>query len=343
MSRKGDELPPTTNYISAEVYIFSGQTQLDTWDLKDRLGTTPWAVYSKWLVQDLHLTMQRIRELADAFPFYQRVKCTGRPPVPERDLFVCFLVRQLFDITFRQLEGLMTLLTEFFQIEKVPDHTVLSKHNRSRRWSHIWQRFHNFVMSSLPPRHVTISTDASGFSGRKRPWREWPHAAKACQDWVKTHLAIETDSFLILSYELTKSNVHDSRMFGPVWDRLPSNAIPVMSLADSAYHSNEIAETVLKHGAWPLHGIKKNAVFRPSPQNAYQRMVFFIRMKPRTYAVFYGKRNHSETVNSMASGRFGHRIRCRSKIGRKNEVHAKYQCHNIRMLAWMKFKKSYSV
>ena len=305
MSRKGDELPPTANYISAEVYIFSGQTQLDTWDLKDRLGSTPWAVYSKWLVQDLHLTMQRIRELADAFPFYQRVKCTGRPPVPERDLFVCYLVRQLFDITFRQLEGLMTLLTDFFQIEKVPDHTVLSRHNRSPRWSHIWQRFHDFVMSSLPRRHMTVSTDASGFSGRKRPWREWPHAAKACQDWVKTHLAIETGS--VPDPELPADQVERPRR-PDVRDSVglpPSKAIPVMSLADSAYHSNEIAETVLKHGARPLHGIKKNAVFRPSPKNVYQRMVFFIKMKLRTYAVFYGKRNHSETINSMASVRFG--------------------------------------
>lgn len=97
------------------------------------MGSTPLAVYSKWLVQDLHLTMQRIRELADAFPFYQRVKCTGRPPVPERDLFVCFLVRQLFDITFRQLEGLMTILTDYFQIENVPDHTEMSRHNSSQR------------------------------------------------------------------------------------------------------------------------------------------------------------------------------------------------------------------
>jgi hypothetical protein len=124
---------------------------------------------------------------------------------------------------------------------------------------------------------------------------------------------------------MTKSNVHDSWMFGPVWDHLPTNVVPIMSLVDSAFHSNDIAETVLKHGAWPLHGIKKNAVFRPSPNNGYQRMVRFIKTKPRTYAVFYGKRNHSETVNSSASGRFGHRIRCRSKIGRKNEVHTKYQ------------------
>ena len=129
-----------------------------------------------------------------------------------------------------------------------------------------------------------------------------------------------------------------------MWEHLPSNVTPIMSLADSAYHSNDIIETVLKHGERGRSmASEKKAVFRPCPRNAYQRMVFFIKTKPRSYAVFYGKRNHSETVNSMASGRFGHRIRCRSKTPQKNEVHAKYQCHNIRMLAWMRFRNSNSV
>jgi hypothetical protein len=37
----------------------------------------------------------------------------------------------------------------------------------------------------------------------------------------------------------------------------------------------------------------------------------------------YGKRNHAETAFSVIGRLFGYRIRCRSKMGRKNEVHAK--------------------
>ena len=61
--------------------------------------------YSEWLVADLHLTMQRIKDLADHFPFWQHHKGTGRPPVPERDLMIAFLMRQPFDITFQTAAG----------------------------------------------------------------------------------------------------------------------------------------------------------------------------------------------------------------------------------------------
>ena len=68
-----------------------------------------------------------------------------------------------------------------------------------------------------------MATDAAGYSGRKRPWREFDYGLKATQYWVKTHTAIEVDSFALLSYEMTSSKVHESQMFSEVWDRLPSN------------------------------------------------------------------------------------------------------------------------
>jgi len=47
----------------------------------------------------------------------------------------------------------------------------------------------------------------------------------------------------------------------------------------------------------------------------------------------YGKRNHAETAFGMIQICFGDRIRCRTEIGRKNEMHSKINAHNVRMLA----------
>lgn len=326
----------TDNIIDEEVFRFSGQSLIDTWSLRDQL-VSGCARYSKWLVADLHLTMQRIMELADSFPFWQRRKCTGRPAVKERDLLVAFLLRQLFNATFRQLQALLELFREYFRLDAVPHHTVLSRKNRSARWTNIWQRFHEFVLCTMPKRNVVIATDATGFSGRKRPWREVDHGLKATQDWVKTHAAIETDSFIVLSYKLTASNVHESQMFSRVWDGLPANIVPKRSLADSAYHGETCLLAARQHGAVPLHGIKKNARHFPKPETLYQKMASFWRHWPNRAAALYGKRNHAETAFSMIGGRFGHRIRCRSETGRKNEVRSKIATHNIRMLAWMNF------
>lgn len=117
-------------------------------------------------------------------------------------------MRQLFISTFRQLQALLGLFREHFRLDTVSHHTVLSRKNRSARWTNIWRRFHEFVLGTLPKRKVVVATDATGFSGRKRPWREVDHGLRATQDWVKTHAAIGTDSFTVLSYELTASNVH---------------------------------------------------------------------------------------------------------------------------------------
>jgi len=327
-------------YITEAVFKFSGQSNVDTWSLKDDPAVSALARYSRWLINDLPLSMQRIRYLADSFPFWQHRKRTGRPPVRERDLLIGFLLRQFFDLTFRQTQGLMECLKDYFGFRTIPNHTVLSRKNRSKRWHHLWKRFHRFVLAGLSHRKAIISTDASGFSGRRRTWKETPHALRAVENWVKVHAAIEINSFFVLNYELTKSNIHDSQVFDDVWDDVPDNIIPIRSLADAAYHGEDCLQTALKHGATPIHGIKTNAVYHRHPETAYQRMVNFFTHWPNRYHSLYGKRNHAETAFGMMKSRFGYRIRCRSKIGRKNEVHSKINAHNIRMLARLESLRS---
>lgn len=323
--------------ISDAIFKFSGQTEMDTWMLKENTAVSAAARYSRWLINDFHLSMQRIKEIVDSFPFWQRTRLTGRPPANERDLLIGYLLRQFFDLTFRQTQGLMGFFKDYFGIVKVPSHTLLSKKNQSKRWFLLWKRFHRFIMDGLPKRKAIIATDASGFSGRKRGWKETPHDHRANQDWVKIHAAVEIDSFLIVNYELTESDVHESQVFEDIWNDLPNNITPIRSLADAAYGGESCLQAALAQGATPIHGIKKNAVYHANPETAYQRLVNFATHWPNRFKELYGKRNHVETDFNMVQCRFGYRIRCRSKIGRKNEVQSKINAHDIRMLARMEF------
>ena len=326
-------LVATNIIIPAQVFKFTGQTTVDTYliDLDSLLDEQ--RMYDEVMINKVRLALEAIRFYSDNFPFWQRHRWTGRPPTEERTLLAAFLVRQLFDSTFRETEGLLRMLAEYFRLDKVPDHTTLVRKNASSRWLSLWKRFHDFVVSSLPKRAPVIATDASGFSGRKRSWRETDHGLKATQDWVKIHAAIEVDQFFVLSYCLTDSNVHDSQMFPEVWDRLPKNVSPKRSLADSAYFGNDCLAAARQHGAVPLHGIKKNARHFPKPKTWYQKMVSFWHHWPNRAAALYGKRNHAETAFSMIGRLFGYRIRCRSKTGRKNEVQAKVAMFNLLLMA----------
>jgi len=140
-----------------------------------------------------------------------------------------------------------------------------------------------------------------------------------------------------MSYSLTESNIHESKQFSINWNKLPENVYPFHSLADSGYTSNEICNIVTEWDAIPYHSIKKNAICKKYPESAYEKMVYHARHFPKQFQNIYSKRNLVETVFSMIDSSFGYRIRCRSKVGRKNEVHAKISSHNIRMICSQNF------
>jgi len=251
-----------------------------------------------------------------------------------------FLIQQLFRTTFRDAEGLLHMQKWYFNIDYVPDHSVLCRAMSSRRWTSLLERFFQHVLEHLPRRKVIVATDATGYSGRKRGWRETPYAHRAREDWVKTHAAIEVDRFLILSYELTASNVHDSQVFSDVWKRLPDNVDPVRSLADSAYHGEAYLAAGRLQGPTPLHKIKKNAKGLIDHRVNYNKLVFFARQFPQRFAVLTAKRNHAETVLSIIDNLFDHRIRYRKDDARKNEVRCKLIMFNIHKLAMTGISRS---
>ena len=331
--QKGDRMNTTDIDIGEVVFNFSGQTELNTWKLHDQFYEAGWAEYSDWLVKELPFCLQMIKDLSEAFPYWQHTPKTGRPPIPERILMIGYLLKQLFRLTYRQTEAMMVFCKEYFQFRNVPDHTTLSLKNRTKRWSVVWKRFHKWLLDRLPKRKSIIATDATGFSGRKKPWRETDYGIRANQNWVKLHAAVETNSHLILSYQLSPSNVHESQMLEDVWNDIPSNIIAIRSLADSAY-TNEMNICVAKeYGATPYHGVKKNAVYRHHPETNYEKMVNFATHWPNRFQREFGQRNQVESAFNSVQSRFDYRIRCRTETARKNEVLAKINSHNIRMLA----------
>jgi len=316
-----------------DVFKFSGQSKLDTWKMREVFEAAGWRAYSNWLVDEFPFMLQRIRDLADAFPFWQRFKNTGAKPHKERTLLITFLLGQLFDSPYRNAIGLLKIFKCYFGINRVPHYSILSRKNSSKRWFHLWKRVHRFVLDQLPARKSVVATDATGFSGRIRAWKDTPYAQRANENWVKVHAATEIDSFLILNYELTKSNVHDSQVFEDVWEDLPDNVTPIQSLADAAYTSQACLDVANQHGAKAFHEVKCNAVYVHHPNTSYERLVNFYTHWPNRYKEIKGKRAHIETSFGSMKEAFGHRIRCKTAMGRKNEVQAKINIHNIRMLA----------
>jgi len=289
--------------------------------------------YDDVAIHGMRLALEAIRIHADGFAFWQRRKTTGRPPTEERTLLIAFMLQQLLGLTFRETEGVLALVQEYYSVGHVPDHSTMARKLSSGRWSTLLTRFFEFLIASLPRRKAVVSTDATGYSSRKRSWRETSHANRARQDWVKANVVIEVDQFIILAYALSDSDVHESQTFADAWDGLPKNVQPIRSLADAAYSGNDCLTTARQHGAAPLHKIKKNARDFEEPKTFYEKLVNFAHHWPNRFAMITAKRAHSETVFSMVDSLLGYRLRCRTKRGRRNEVRTKYCLFNMVQLA----------
>ena len=315
------------------IFSFSGQTRMDTFSLDLDELSIDFERYDDVAIHGLRLAMEAIRRHADEFPYWQRRKRVGRPGTDERTLLIVFMLQQLLGLTFRETEGVLALVKGYYTIEHVPDHSTMSRKLSSMRWSTLLDRFFEHLITPLPEREAVVITDATGYSGRKRAWRATKHAQRATEDWTKAHVTIEMDRFVILSFRLTRSNVHESQVFEAVWDALPDNVVPIRSLADSAYMGDDCLAVARRHGATPLHKIKKNSKNREEPETFYEKLVNFAHHWPNRFAALTAKRSHVETVFSMVDSLLGYRLRCRTRRGRRNEVRVKYCLFDMIQLA----------
>ena len=318
------------------IFNFSGQMHLDTFLISFEKVVIDFDRYDDLAINGFRMAMEAIRLRADDFSFWQRRRPVGRPAYDDRVVLVAILVQQLMDLSFRETEGMLAMMKDYYSIETVPDHSTICRKIQSDRFAALLERFFRHITKDLPTRKVVASTDATGYSGRKRGWRETPHASRATQDWVKANVVIEVDEFIILAYHLSRSNVHDSQTFEDVWNKLPGNVVPIRSLADSAYVGNDCLAVARQHGATPLHKIKKNAKNFKKPATPYEKLTNFAHHWPKRFAELTAKRAHSETVFSMIGTLLGYRLRCRKKAGRENEVRVKFCLFNIIQLAMRK-------
>lgn len=318
--------------IPAEAFHFSGQSSMDAWTLKDLIDEMGSSRYDRWRSREIHLTFQRIRELADDFPTWQHRAETGRPATEERTLIIASMLRQFLRATFDSLEGYLHVFADFFRIQAVPDSKTMSAKNRSPRFAHLLRRFHEYVLLTLPARKGIVATDATGYSNLKDAWRTTPYPLRATQGWIKSHCAVQVPQLLYLSSVKTKGGKHESQKFEDVWAGFPENFQPERSLADGAYSGEHCLTIAKEHGATPLHGIRKDAKHTALPETNYQKLVNFAKHWPNRFAELTGLRSLVETTFDMTKGKFGHQLRCRHPIARDNEIQAKETAHNIRVI-----------
>jgi len=222
-----------------------------------RKGTykiTNWSKYNESLVQRGSITFWFCEETIKKWHHDNANPRVGHPFVYSDTAVECLLVlRELFQLPYRQTEGLGQSLVELMQIElDIPDYTSLAKRAAKMGVSL------DIAKHTGPIDVVVDSTGLKVFG--EGEWKMRKHGKSKRRTWRKLHLAVNPDTHEIEAETLTDNSCDDA---GQVDDLLDQVAGKIDGFyGDGAYDKWKVYETLDKRRIKAIVPPQRNAKIR---------------------------------------------------------------------------------
>jgi hypothetical protein len=170
--------------------------------------------------------------------------------------FVAFL-KVGFKIPYRTVQGIVRGLSEYLRIEEM-------------HFTHIRRRILKIKPSvrnlgfegEEDDKPITLIVDASGLTISKKGdyiEEKWIREKK---EFVKLHIAVDEKSKKVISFRITKGNVHDTKKFGPLVKESAKRHDVDKVYGDKAYDNRKNFNILDDMNAEPAISIRKNASTR---------------------------------------------------------------------------------
>lgn len=170
--------------------------------------------------------------------------------------FVAFL-KVGFKIPYRTVQGIVRGLSEYLRIEEM-------------HFTHIRRRILKIKPSvrnlgfegEEDDKPITLIVDASGLTISKKGdyiEEKWIREKK---EFVKLHIAVDEKSKKVVSFRITKGNVHDAKKFGPLVKESAKRHDIDKVYGDKAYDNRKNFNILDDMNAEPAISIRKNASTR---------------------------------------------------------------------------------
>ena len=204
-----------------------------------RKGTykiTNWSKYNDSLVQRGSITFWFCEETIEKWRHENANPKVGHPFVYSDTAVECLLVlRELFQLPYRQTEGLGKSLVELMQIElDIPDYTSLAKRAAKMGVS-------LDVAKHAGPIDVVVDSTGLKVFGEGE-WKMRKHGKSKRRTWRKLHLAVNPNTHEIEAETLTENSCDDASQ---VDDLLDQTTVKIDRFyGDGAYDKWKVYETL---------------------------------------------------------------------------------------------------
>jgi transposase len=185
--------------------------------------------------------------------------------------------------------------------------------------------------SALPLRSVEsqFAVDSSGFATSRftRYFDIKYGVAREKADFVKAHICVGTKTNVITAAEILDQDAADSPQLPKlVKDTAAKFDVREVS-ADMAYCGTPNFEAVDALGAVLYSPFKRNAT--GAAGGLFEKAFHYFNLHRDEFLAHYHRRSNVESTFSMVKAKFGDSVKSKTDTAMKNEVFAKFVCHNL--------------
>jgi hypothetical protein len=288
-----------------------------------RKGTykiTNWRKYNESLVQRGSITFWFNEDVIQQWHHSNDRPKAGHPFVYSDTAIECLLtLRELFQLPYRQTEGLARSLAQLMQVEiAIPDYTSLAKRAATMSVS---------LDVARRSGRIDVVVDSTGLKVfGEGEWKMRKHGKGKRRTWRKLHLAVNPQTQEIEAETLTENGVHDADQVEDLLGQI--DAAVDAFYGDGAYDQWKVYGTLGTNNIRPIIPPRRNAKIKqhgnssqsPLGRDEAIREIRRVGRKQWKKDVGYHQRSLSETAMYRIKSCFGGTLKNRELENQQTEA-----------------------
>lgn len=256
----------------------------------------------------------------------------GRKPIPLRDKVFSAVLKVYSMMSARRFSGDLKEAVELGYIEKTPHFNSVLNVFDDAEIMPILKRLVEVSATPLREVETVFAVDASGFStNRFTKWFDEKYGVvRQKADWVKAHISVGVTTNVIVAVEVLEQHSGDSPQLPGLVETTAKTFRVKECTADKAYASLANYDAIETHGGTLYAAFKSDATGQLG--GSFAKAFHSFCLNKDEWLDHYHMRSNVESTFSMVKRKFGDSVRSKTDTAMKNEVLAKFLCHNLCVL-----------
>lgn len=305
-------------------------------DLREATAAVPRKTYRQdWPLYNLVQTTEKawfmplLADLCAGIPEPERKPTRGRPPVRLADAMFAACFKVYSGYSARRFATDLSDAAERGHVGKaIHFNSVLNALDNEAATAVLSDLI---ARSASPLRAVEteFAVDSSGFSGSRfdRWFDEKYGVNRSVTAWVKAHVICGTRTNVIAAADVLDKDSGDPRQLPKLVEAAARGFKVAEVAADKAYAANYNFEAVDRVGGVLYAAFRNNAT--GDVGGLFGKAFHFFSLHRDEFLAHYHRRSMIESTFSMVKRKFGDAVRAKTDTAMRNEVLAKFVCHNI--------------